>query len=380
MANLIGLNGSEPKEKLTALEIIEILESLEPWDAKATATAIAPWREAQIMSDCSLVGSSSEDRESLRNLLSKLRNGSSVEHPNYDGIIRAREVLDRDKTLRTTGFKSGAKVGIPGIDRLYTVVPGQLSIVTGHPGSGKSEVIDAFMVLLAEHEGWKFGVFSAENPVDIHIGKLIEKHAGQSVFSGSDRMKDEEVGEAVAWADKHFFFLDHNSTSVDSILKRALVLVQMHGINGLIIDPFNYLDVPLDTDSINRFLSTLKRWAETNHVHVWVIAHPQKMYRDRSTGEVPVPKGGDISGSAAWFAKSDFGLSVNRSEDGNSDFHVWKVRFRWQGETGVARLDYDSKTGRISDAGSRSQVLEGINWSTMGVEEAEPEEDGDLPF
>ena len=29
-------------------------------------------------------------------------------------------------------------------------------------------------------------------------------------------------------------------------------------------------------------------------------------------GEVPAPKGYDISGSAAWFAKADVGLTVHR--------------------------------------------------------------------
>jgi twinkle protein len=45
------------------------------------------------------------------------------------------------------------------------VVPGELTIVTGVPNSGKSEWIDALLCNLNESTGWKFALCSMENKV-----------------------------------------------------------------------------------------------------------------------------------------------------------------------------------------------------------------------
>ena len=45
------------------------------------------------------------------------------------------------------------------------VVPGELSIVTGVPNSGKSEWIDALICNLAMHHGWSFALCSMEKKV-----------------------------------------------------------------------------------------------------------------------------------------------------------------------------------------------------------------------
>ena len=59
-----------------------------------------------------------------------------------------------------------------------------------------------------------------------------------------------------------------------------------------------------------------------------------------------------ISGSAAWFAKSDLGLTVHRSgdyADHQPEIHCWKSRFKWVGRIGMVKLNYDVPTGRFSD-------------------------------
>lgn len=47
----------------------------------------------------------------------------------------------------------------------YQVVPGELTVVTGVPNSGKSEWIDALICNLNESSGWKFALCSMENQV-----------------------------------------------------------------------------------------------------------------------------------------------------------------------------------------------------------------------
>ena len=50
---------------------------------------------------------------------------------------------------------------------LGQVVPGELTVVTGVPNSGKSEWIDALLCNLNESVGWKFALCSMENKVSV---------------------------------------------------------------------------------------------------------------------------------------------------------------------------------------------------------------------
>lgn len=46
------------------------------------------------------------------------------------------------------------------------VVPGELTIITGVPNSGKSEWIDALLCNLTHQHGWSFALCSMEKKVD----------------------------------------------------------------------------------------------------------------------------------------------------------------------------------------------------------------------
>ena len=311
---------------------------------------------------------------------------SEVKNVLYEGIVRASSVATTISDVRIGGFKGGAKIGIPSLDRLMTICSDQVSVVTGVPGSGKSEFIDFAMVSLAMREDWKFAVFSAENPIEIHAGKLIEKFAGKPLFEGS-RMSEEDLEMSAKWLDDHFFFLDPASShTIESILQRTAVLVENEGVNGLVIDPFNYTDVALETDAINTMLTRLHAFAKAYHIHIWIVAHPQKMYRGEG-GKIPTPVGMDISGSAAWFAKADFGVTVTRDDRGDSLVVVWKVRFKWLGETGSAHLRYDPTCGRYSEgisvdeiAYSLEEIASAIGGQDEGRAETKKEEEQDKLF
>lgn len=51
----------------------------------------------------------------------------------------------------------------------FQVLPGELTIVTGVPNSGKSEWIDALLCNLNHREGWRFALCSMENKVRLEL-------------------------------------------------------------------------------------------------------------------------------------------------------------------------------------------------------------------
>jgi twinkle protein len=230
------------------------------------------------------------------------------------------------------------------------------------------------MVNLAQNCSWKFAVASFENPPHFHIAKLSEKIVGKTFFEGAgERMTDKELTDASGFIDKHFVFLDSRDgavSTIDSIIDRAKQAVMRLGIRGLVIDPYNYIEKNLQSDesqSISSMLTKATAFAKAHGVHVWFIAHPAKMY-PREDGSMPIPTGMSISGSAAWFAKADLGVTVHRNGD-DTEIHCWKSRFKWIGKQGAVPLAYDQSTGRYSDYRSKqNDFVNTKHWTDMDAD------------
>lgn len=277
-----------------------------------------------------------------------------------NGLYDALKFEAQINELYENGVGRGASTGYDNVDDLYTIVPGQMTVVTGIPSSGKSEFVDQIMVNLAEEQRWSFAICSFENEPRLHIAKLMSKRARKPFFEGRfNRMPKHEMKAALDWVNDHFVFLhqeDGGLSDLDSILERLRAAVLRMGVRGAVIDPYNFIERPRDvseTEWISTMLTKIKSFCMAHGIHIWFVAHPTKLQRGQD-GKLPVPKGYDISGSAAWFAKADCGMTVHRIPDENpleAQIHIWKVRFSWVGKQGETRLYYDVGTTRYNDFG-----------------------------
>lgn len=272
------------------------------------------------------------------------------------GVYSPSQYMGQLLEVYREGLPPGLSTGYRDVDKLFTIKEGQLYIVTGLPSSGKSEFIDQLMINTGMSDSWKWGIASFENPPAMHMTKLAEKLVQKPFGQGpTPRMTREELEGAVGFMQQHFAFLENRDGSMPtarSILDRAKQAVMRLGIRGLVIDPYNYIDLGKDKDNehtaISVMLSEINQFAKAYNVAVFFVAHPAKIY-PREDGTMPVPKGMHISGSAAWFAKADFGLTVHRGDHG-VEIHCWKVRHKWLGEIGMTRLGYNALTGVYMDA------------------------------
>lgn len=267
-----------------------------------------------------------------------------------NGINEATAYLDRINDLFTRGTGKGFSTGYASVDNIYTVAPAQMTIVTGYPSSGKSNFVDQIMVNLADKHDWKFGICSFENQPDIHITRLMEIYTKKQFFDGRDKMGKTEMEDAFKWVNDHFFFIDNNGeepNSLESILDRARVLVKRIGIRGLVIDPYNYIEMDrsttTETEAISTMLTKVKKFCAAYDVHTWFVAHPAKI--NRSGVEQPRPDGMAISGSMAWWAKTDCGITVHRGQGAEVQIAVWKCRYRWVGGQGETTLLFNKTAG-----------------------------------
>lgn len=264
------------------------------------------------------------------------------------GISSAKDFSERLNDLWTKGTGKGLSTGYSSVDQIYTVVAGQMTVVTGYPSSGKSNFVDQLMVNLAKSQDWKFALCSFENAPEVHISRLIEIYLNKRFFDGSSRMNEDEFKHGYEWVNDHFLFLTSESSepaTIDSIMSRAKIAVARFGVRGMVIDPYNYIDRgrgTSETEEISNMLTRVQQFAKSSGVHVWFVAHPSKIIR--SGVDLPRPDGMSISGSMAWWAKADCGITVHRIKT-ETQIAVWKCRYRWVGTTGECLLNYDKATG-----------------------------------
>lgn len=282
---------------------------------------------------------------------------NAVEYP-VEGANWLSSFLESAIALRKSDQARGTTTGWRNVDEFYTVARGEVTIVTGVPGSGKSEWLDALMVNLAQYNGWSFAVNSPENaPGELHFTKLASKYWDKPYWPGpTQEMSDEQLEQFANWADHRFLVLDPESPSLPTLLSIARGYVYRHGIQGMVIDPWNRLDHTREsgvslTEYTRDMLAKAKAFAVKYDLHLWLMAHPRIMHRDRE-GKTPVPTPYDISDSAHFFNMADNCITVNRDKMDPAkpvEIHVQKVRFQRIGKVGVALLGYNPVTGRYRD-------------------------------
>jgi twinkle protein len=280
-----------------------------------------------------------------------------LEHPDPVPIVGAVGIEDcRDALLRLyeEGRPRAVSTGWRTVDALYTVRPGELTVVTGIPSSGKSNWLDCLCVNLARHHAWRVALFSPENlPLEHHMAAMAEKYLGVPFHVGpTPRMTEAERDAALAWVAEHFTWIlpaSEDEWTIERLLTIAGQLCFRFGIRGLVIDPWNELEANrpaamTETEYVSHVLKRVRVFARERRVHVWIVVHPAKLYRDKA-GNYPVPTLYDCSGSANWRNKADNGLCLWRDLTGNDrdavQIHVQKIRFRHVGRRGMCTLTYD---------------------------------------
>ncbi len=269
-----------------------------------------------------------------------------------EGVFTVSDFEQSLDALFENGMQKGVMIGHECFDRLCSFETKRLCIVTGIPGSGKSEFIDEIAERLNMRYGWRFAYFSPENaPLAYHASKLIEKFTGKRF--GRTTLSHGEYRQVKEHLEQDFYFISPKEDfKIDTILERAQFLVRRRGIKALVIDPYNRLESTMqgrsETLYISEVLDKLTNFAQRNDILVILMAHPTKQPRNQD-GAIQAPTLYDISGSANFFNKADFGLVVHRNRQENTvEVHVQKVKFRHLGECGMALFKYNLNNGRYT--------------------------------
>lgn len=276
------------------------------------------------------------------------------------GIYSVKDIGDDIAGLYYKPLPGGEYPGTDNLAKYYRPRAGEWTLVTGIPSSGKSRWVDWHTVQLAKNLGWQFAVCSPEHqPLQRHAAQLISIWNGMPFRDGPhERMSHSQLLEGIDWLDQHFsFLLPDDDMTIERVLDLARIEVFRRGIKGLVIDPWNEFDHTRPkgmslTEYVGKTLIKVRQFARRHQVHVWVVAHPSKMVKDKE-GEYPVPTPYDVSDSAHWYNKPDMALTVHRDKSDDSkavDIHIQKIRFEENGHLGVAEMYFDKLSGRYSDS------------------------------
>ena len=284
-----------------------------------------------------------------------------------EGIFTASDLFDELDILYRDGMKPGLKINDP-IDDLVSFERGRLYTITGIPGHGKSEFLDYWLVRLNLIHGIKFGYFSPENfPLQLHQSKIVSKIVGQEF--NQHKMSYSSFVDAVQYISDNFFWvMPPEKFDIDTILEKARYLVFRKGITGFVIDPYNKLEHrqergESETNYISRFLDTLVNFCHKNNISIFLVAHPRKMQKQKDSGKMDIPNLYDINGSANFFNKTDFGLTVYRDFfEKTVSVHVQKVKFKHLGEVGSLDYVYNYHNGRFEELGKSIESWDNKPW------------------
>lgn len=246
----------------------------------------------------------------------------------------------------------GFPLGIDALDGKIEIVPGTLTVFTGYANMGKSSVMNTISAHAIAH-GMTVCIGSFETlPKPILRDGIAQALIGCSQHEYATHPQRKAAHETIEQRVRIVSnTLDEDmELDITAMLDLCRVAVQRDGAKLIIIDPWNELEHKRRSDEtlteyVGRAIRAVKHFARTNNVAVWIVAHPTKPPK----GTNSMPSLYDVSDSAHWSNKADYGLVYHRPDKTQNygQLAVVKVRMGLPGECWVAEVKLDQRCGRI---------------------------------
>lgn len=236
-------------------------------------------------------------------------------------------------------------VGVDPIADLLHIVPGTLTVVTGYANMGKSTLMNAIIGHTLMHH---FPVCVASFETDVK--PILRDGLMQAIMKCSKHdLKTTDTSDADDILRNRLTIIsqavdEDMEMDLEKFLDLARTAVIRRGAKMIVLDPWNELEHrrrrdETETDYISRALRAIKRFAKQYDVAFWVVAHPTKPQE----GSKKIPGLYDISGSANWANKADYGLTYHRPkfDDNLAKIIVNKVRMGLPGRREMVDVTFD---------------------------------------
>lgn len=260
------------------------------------------------------------------------------------GIYRPSDFPER-------GEVRAYSVGVEPISDQLAIVPGTLTVVTGYANMGKSTLMNSIIGhALMNHFPVCVASFETDvkpillNGLKMAIAKCDKNELRRIDTSDIDDMLERNLTIITQAVD------EDAEMDLDAFLEYARIAVTRDGARMIVLDPWNEVEHKRrrdesETDYISRALRAIKRFAKQYDVAFWVVAHPSKPHQ----GVKSIPGLYDISGSANWANKADYGLTYHRPnfEQNFANIVISKVRMGLPGRRDKVDVSFDFRTSEF---------------------------------
>ena len=267
-----------------------------------------------------------------------------IDYP-IEGTFTAEDVRDEILNLYDNGEEETLKPEgeeWKTFNDLFSILMGQLTVVTGIPSSGKSNFVEWWIIsLIKTNRNLKVSYFSPEHyPLERHhkvmAQKVVGKHFEENKYEG--RMTRAELEKYIELSsDKIYMTMPENGKIPDWkwILQRWEEQCFKFGCNIFVVDAFNKVKMDSrETSKIGDVLADVTMFAQMHNAHVIIIAHPNKMAKNDDDKRT-VPDLYDVKGSGDFYDQTHNGLVVHRLQDTDDKRDVLiknlKAKFENQG-------------------------------------------------
>lgn len=247
----------------------------------------------------------------------------------------------------------GMGTGMDCLDEMMQVVLGTLTVFTGYSNMGKSTVISTMVANCVNH-GVPCCIASFETmPRPI----LMDSIAKAVIGCGNNEFPTHPQRNAAMSIVNDYVKVISNALDddlefdIDSFLDTVRIAVLRDGVRVVVLDPWNELEHKrrkdeTGTEYVGRAIRKVKSFAKRYNISFWIVAHPTKPVKGTNT----MPSLYDISDSANWANKADYGLVYHRPnrEVNEGELAVVKVRMGLPGKISCAKVKFDYRVSRIA--------------------------------
>jgi twinkle protein len=246
-------------------------------------------------------------------------------------------------------------VGVEPLADLIRIVPGTLTVLTGYSNMGKSSLMNAiighslrenFPVCLASFETDAKPILRDGLRASI-LRCAAHELPGHPDLEHADACLRERLTIISQAVDEDL------EMDLTKFLELCRVAVIRHRAKMIVLDPWNELEHKrrrdeTETDYIGRAIRAIKRFAKQHDVAFWLIAHPTKP----QVGASKVPGLYDISGSANFANKADYGITYHRPDpkENRAIVRVTKVRMGLPGRKDEVMVTFDHRDSTFREA------------------------------
>lgn len=215
------------------------------------------------------------------------------------------------------GYSVGYGPLTDNIFKLYDI--GGLIIVSGKPGSGKTDMLDDICCRLMLKRDKHVAFLSFEVPDKAkHIMKMLSKCLGRNNLS---LFTEIDLDPYLMYLDSHMVHLttDMIKATPKNIIGMADIIRKQQPLDFLVVDPYLFIDTETganttETQAIKQMLTEFQQWGRKNHVWVFIVAHPRQLQKLSGTNNTEDIDYYTISGSANWANLGDYIFTVARKE------------------------------------------------------------------